>query len=169
MYREPMTHPRRILTIGVAVAILAGCSAELPDLDAAQRDAEAFTAAAAERSDALGILSHSAFRDATVTSGDTDGDGDGRTIIEFPSDVTLREVSVACFGSGEMLVGLAIREASSWSGAETDPTSVECTGEPVTLSLRPDLDTLNAASFRATLTSGSAAVAALALFGDVLD
>jgi hypothetical protein len=163
-----MAHRRRILTIGVAVSMLAGCTAELPDLDAAQRDAEAFTAAAALRADALAILSLTAYRDAAHSGVDMDEYGGG-TIVEFASDVTLHEVNVACFGVGEMQVGLAIRKASSWSGAESDPTTVECTGEPVSLNLRPDLDAVNAASFRATLTAGSAAVAALALFGDELD
>lgn len=161
MYGVRMAQHRRMLTIAVAVAMLAACSSGTPDLEAAQRDADAFSTTASERPDALGVMSHTVVRDVTAD--------DGGVLMEFASDVTIHEGSVACFGRGEMRVGLAIREASSWSGAETEPTTVACTGEPVSLSLRSDLDGLNAASFRATLTSGTAAVATLALFGDAID
>lgn len=154
---------RRIVSIAAAGVLLAGCSAsEPPDLTGAYQLSEAFETEASERDDALGVLS------SRVTN--TSSANDNSSVeIDFPSDVLLSEVQAACFGGGEVQISLTVREGSSWSGGETEPTSLACTGNSTPLTLRADLAGINAVMFSGRLVSGDGAVASLALFGDATD
>lgn len=163
VYGQPMHTIRRIVSIAAAGVLLAGCSApEPPDLTDATRLAVAFETQVSEREDALGVLSN------RVTSRSA-ADENPSVQIDFASDMTLSEVLAACFGSGEVQIGFTVREGSSWSGVESQPTSIACTGEPTPVTFRSDLTDINAVMFSGRLVSGDGAVASLALFGDATD
>ena len=133
-----MRRRRYLLVIPATLSIgLASCTPPAePDWNAAQVEADDFIETARTSGDFLGAGTLRATQDGEVPL-----DGEGIT-LDYPSEVRIEGISVACFGGGEASFGAMVRAESSWSAI--DPVALTCDGEPRTVSLDAPFEHINA-------------------------
>ena len=146
-----------LILVALVVSLSAcGSSSEL-DWEAAQSQANAFTEAASASARFLGAGSLHSIPNAHLPLDEP------MATLSYPSEVRISEISVACFGDGEAIVGVTVRTASSWTGM--DPITLTCDSEVHAVPLSAPLEHINAISLNGIVEKGAGAVIAAVITG----
>ena len=105
-----------------------------PDWELAQSQADAFTTAASEGAGYLGGGGWRAVQNEEVPRSEA-------VTLDYPAEVRIDAISVACFGGGDASFGVMVRAESLWTGL--DPITLACNSEPQTVPLAAPLERIN--------------------------
>ena len=152
---------RTSLALISALAIVgsaAGCTAADVDWAAAEASANEFTEAASQRD---GFRGSGSMRADDTSDSQTDA---------FDVELSYRDpgriggATAVCFGDGEALVSIAVREGSNWAGLEA--VEVPCTGEETPIAVDASVEAVNAVGISAHRSSGAGGMVAVVLTGN---
>lgn len=149
---------RYLLVLPATLSIgLVSCTASPePDWEAGQAQADAFTTAASAGAGYLGGGSWRAVQNEEMPRSKA-------VTLDYPAEVRIDAISVACFGGGDASFGVMVRAESLWTGL--DPITLACNSEPQTVPLTAPLERINEIRLNGGIEEGPGAVITAAVTG----
>lgn len=147
-----------MLAIALTLAVaLAGCAPGEPDWDAAQEAADAFVESSSPADGALGAAS------GRMSPGVDRAPGEGITLT-FPDSARIDDIELVCFGGGEAMMSVEAEHPAGSTGIEVE---VRCDGDSTRAELPEPRDRITAVTVDGELSSGTGAVFAAVVTGEV--